>query len=142
MMKRFISLVCILLAFSMVITPASAAEAVPYGSSFFHAHNVYLSEGSSTSFQIWFHVFAVNQMQELGADYIYLQRSSDGTNWSTIKTYTSANYPNMIAYNTASHSGYVTYSNRQSGYQYRAYIHLYAKNSAGNIGTYGVYAYF
>lgn len=143
MKKRLISCVCLLLVCSIAFTiPAAAEEVTPYGSSYFGSHNTYLWKTSSTSFQVWFNVTAVRGMVELGVDYIDIERSTDGTNWSVVATYDSSNYSNMIASNTADHSGYVTYSNMQSGYQYRAYVEFYAKNSSGTSGYYGAYAYF
>lgn len=140
-MKRLVSIFCILFILSSLAVPASAAEITPYSSDFFLGYGVDISEQSSTSFRIWFDVVAVKTMQEIGASYIRLERSSDGTNWSTVKTYTKSNYSNMIAYDTTAHASYVTYSNRQSGYQYRAYIELYAKDYSNGTGYYGAYTY-
>lgn len=143
-MKQLIKFVSLLLVLTLVFAvPVSAAEnTAPYASNFFGSRNAYLWETSSTSFQVWFNVTAVGTMSELGVDYIEIERSSDGVNWSVVKTYSSDDYSNLIAYNTATHSSYVTYANRQSGYQYRAYVELYAKNSSGNRGYSGCYAYF
>ncbi len=142
-MNRLVRIVSLVLVFSLCAAlPVAAEEISPYASSYFGSHNAYLWGTSSTSFQVWFSVSAVAGMTELGADYIEVERSSDGVNWSVVATYTKEAYPNLIAKNTGTHSTYVTYSNKQSGYQYRAYIELYAKNSAGGRGYNGVYAYF
>lgn len=142
-MKRFTKFICLIVVFSLFMAlPVAAEEVAPYASNFFMYHDVYLWETSSTSFQIWYDVTAVGTMAELGVDYIDLERSTNGTNWSVVKTYDHDDYSGLVARNTSSHSGYVTYSNRQSGYQYRAYIRLYAKNNSGSVGYNGVYAYF
>lgn len=142
-MRRFVNSVCIILVLSICLAiPVAAEEMAPYASSFFGSHNTYLWETSSSSFQVWFVVTAVGTMSELGVDYIDIERSSDGVNWSVVKTYDHDDYSNLIATNTTTHSSYVTYSNRQSGYQYRAYVRLYAKNSSGSRGYNGTYAYF
>lgn len=143
MNSKFVKLICLVLVLSMCIAvPVNAAEISPYASAYFTSHNTYLWDTSDSSFQIWFIVTAANTMKELGVNYIEVERSSDGVNWSVVKTYTKANNSNFIAYDTTNHSGYVTYSNKQSGYQYRAYIELYAKNYAGGVGYSGTYAYF
>ena len=141
-MKRFIKCISLVLIFVMLMAiPVSAKEVSPYSSNYFMAHSAYLWNVSSTSFQVCFNVTAVGTMSKLGVNYIDVERSSDGINWSVVKTYTQSDYSNLIASNTHSHSSYVTYSNKQSGYQYRAYVDFYAKNSNGTA-SYGTYAYF
>ncbi len=131
-MKRFTQILCLVLILSLVLAmPAYAAEITPRGSDYFHMRSCYLWEVSSTEFQVWFDVTAVDGMDRLGVETIKVQRSTDGTNWTTVKTYDMDDYPSMTAYNTGTHDGCVTYSNRQAGYSYRAYVLFYAKNSAG-----------
>lgn len=141
-MKSAIKFLSLLLALSMcLVFPVSAEEISPYASNYFMAHSTYLGNGTSTSFRVWFNVTAVSTMTKLGVSYIDIEESSDGVNWSVVKTYDMDDYGNLIGNNTHYHSGYVTYSSRQSGYQYRAYVKFYAKNSSGTA-TYGAYAYF
>lgn len=141
-MNRIIKMVSFVLACVMLVAlPASAAEISPYASNYFMAHGANLEEVSSSSFEVWFTVTAVGTMTKLGVNYIDIERSSDGVNWSVVKTYTKESYSNLVASNTYYHSGHVTYTNKQSGYQYRAYVDFYAKNSAGTA-SYGSYAYF
>jgi len=142
-MKRFTKILCMTLAILMSLSiTAAAAEVTPRASAYFSSYDTYLWETSSTSFQVWFEITAVRGMTELGVDSIEIERSSDGVNWTVVKTYDRDDYSNLIATNTAYHGGHVTYSNRQSGYQYRAYVDFYAKNSSGGRGYYGAYAYF
>lgn len=142
-MKRFAAFLCLILALSVCLAiPASAEEAAPYSSIFFGSRDAYLHRTSDTSFQAWFDVTAKRGMAELGADYIDIERSSDGVNWTVVKTYDRDDYPNLIGYNTSNHCAYVTYSNMESGYQYRMYVHLYAKDSNGNSAGSGKYGYF
>lgn len=141
-MKRFSQIVCVILVVAICLAvPASALEISPYASGYFLGRSGYLWETSSTSFQVWYEVTAVKTMTKLGVNYIDIERSSDGTNWSVVKTYTKEAYSGLVASNTVNHSGYVTYNNVSSGYQYRAYIQFYAQNSAGTA-YYGYYAYF
>lgn len=142
-MRKFSKCVCLILVFALCMAiPVAAEETAPYASSYFTSHNTYLWNKTSTSFEVWFSITAVATMDELGVDYIDIEKSTDGVNWSVVKTYTKEDYPNLIGYNTAYHSGHVTYSNVQAGCQYRAYVKFYAKNSSGGRGYNGAYAYF
>ncbi len=121
-----------LLIFSMVIPmPAYAGEITPRGSDYFHTRSCYLWSTSSTEFQVWFDVTAVRGMDRLGVQTIKVQRSTDNENWTTVKTYSMDDYAVMTDYNTSNHNGCVTYSNRQAGYYYRAYVLFYAKSGSG-----------
>lgn len=141
-MKRFVKLMCLVLVFVLCLAiPVSAEEITPYASNYFMSYDAYLGAETSNSFQVWYSVTALRRMDKLGVDYIDIQRSSDGSNWTVVKTYDSSVYPSLMATNTSYHSGHVNYSNKQSGYQYRAYIQFYAKEGNG-IGTHGAYAYF
>lgn len=131
-MKRVSRLLCMLLSVVMLLTvPALAAETVePRASRFFMSSDVYLYQTSNTKFQAWFEVSALYTMDKLGASEIKIQESSDGVNWTTVKTCTMANYSNLICENTGSHGSYVSYTGTAGRY-YRAKITLYAENSTG-----------
>lgn len=140
-MKRFVKLMCLMLVFTMCLAvPVGAEEIAPYASSYFGSYNAYLSGETSTSFEVWFSVTALRRMDKLGVEYIDILRSSDGSNWTVVKTYDSDDYSNLMDTNTASHAGHVTYTNKQSGYQYKAFVQFYAKEG-NNSGVLGAYAY-
>lgn len=140
-MRRCIKLMCFVLVFIMCLAiPAGAEEIAPYASNYFGSYNAYLSGETSTSFEVWFSVTALRVMDKIGVDYINIQRSSDGSNWTTVKTYDSDDYPGLMATNTASHAGHVTYTNKKSGYEYRAFVKFYAQEG-NNSGVLGAYAY-
>ncbi len=131
-MKRFSRMVCLLLAVVMILAiPVAAMENEnARASSFFGSSDVYLYKTSSTKFQAWFEVTAPTGMDKLGASEIKIQESSDGENWTTVKTCTMANYSNLICENTGTHGSYVSYTGTIGKY-YRAKITLYAKDSTG-----------
>lgn len=131
-MKRFSRLICMMLAAVMLLAiPAAAAEnAEPRASSFFGSTDVYLYKTSSTQFQAWFEVSALYTMDKVGASEVKIQESSDGENWTTVKTCTMANYSNLICENTGFHASYISYTGITGKY-YRAKITLYAENSTG-----------
>ena len=127
-MKRFIRCTCLVLAMVMVLSsPAAAAEALENrSSSFFLCSSVYLCNVSGTSFEAWFDVTGLDIMDAIGATMIKIQRSSDGENWTTVKTCSKDNYLYFMAYNTVTHAAGVSHVGTP-GYYYRAYIEIYAK---------------
>lgn len=138
-MKRFVRCICFVLAIAMVLTvPAFAAETVePKSSSFFISSSVYLCNVSGNSFEAWFEVTGTDTMNTIGANFIKIQRSSDGVNWTTVKTYAKENYLYLVDNNTICHAAGVSYT-ATGGYYYRAYIELYAKKGV-NTGTMDCY---
>lgn len=135
-MKHFNRCICLLLVCVMMFsTTAFAAEtAEPRASDFFAASSVYFWNTSGNNYQIWFDVTAKGTMAELGTSKIQVQRSTDRANWTTVRTYNKADYPQMIDTNTTRHADCVSYT-ATSGYYYRAIVYLYAKNSSGGTGT-------
>ena len=131
-MRRFTQCVCILLLAAVFFTvPVYAAENdMQRASNYFGTNSQYLYQTSDTSFDICFDVTAVRRMEELGASKVVLQRSSDTINWTDIKTYRKADYPEMIDYDTVFHAGSFSYEGDE-GYYYRAYVRYYAKDSTG-----------
>lgn len=131
-MKRIFRQLCVLLAMLIVLSVPAAAEEInaPRASNFFMSHSVYLYQTTSTQFQAWFEVSALGIMDKLGASEIKIQKSSDGENWTTMRTFSMGDYSNLICDNTGTHASYVTYTG-QRGYYYRAKVTLYAKNSSG-----------
>ena len=135
-MKRFLRTVCFLMAAVMLFT-TTAFAAESRSSNFFMMTSTYIDHSSTSKLEIWFDVTAVGTMDVLGVSTIKLQRSTDKTNWTTVKTFEKADYSVMTCANTVQHSDCVTYYG-SSSYYYRAYVEFYAKNSSG-IGEYGKY---
>ena len=135
-MKRFVRCVCFLMAAMMLFT-TTAFAAESRSSDFFMKTSTYIDRSSTSKLDIWFDVTAVGIMDVLGVRSIELQRSTDRTNWTTIKTFDKADYSQMTCSNTGAHADCVTYYG-SSGYYYRAHVEFYAKNSTGT-GVYGSY---
>lgn len=128
-MKRFLRYISILLAAVMLLTvPAMAAEA--RASSYIMSTCVYLKQTTGTQFRIWHEVIALGIMDELGASQIKVQESTDGTNWTTVKTYSYTDYSSMVTENAPGYTNYVTYTGTTGRY-YRARVVLFAENSTG-----------
>lgn len=132
-MKKATRFICLILVLSFLVgIPVSAqTENETRASIFFSAHDTFLSKISDTRFKICYDVTAVGTMDELGVCEIQVDHSADGVNWELVATYTDTFYPAMVASNTWTHDGYITYYGAQIGYYYRAYVIFYAKNSRG-----------
>lgn len=135
--KNGISLILIIAM--LVAIPVYAEEsAAPYASAYFSSHQTYLYVISGNRIGVWFDVLASNTMEELGANSIVLQRSSDRSNWTNIKTFTPENYPVMIAEDVTWHADGVPYT-ASYNYYYRAKVQFYAKRGNGSA-TYTLYS--
>ena len=130
-MKRFTQLICLLLVMSIIlVTPASAMEGTAWGSNYFHSRLAYLHPTTGTAFRIWIEVEAVGMMDKLGASEIILQRSSDNSTWTDVKTYSKTVYQNLVKSNAYHYETYVTYTGTSGNY-YRAKVWFYAERDNG-----------
>lgn len=130
-MKKFIQIICLLVVISILVAiPAYATEQSERASHYFAAYRAYCNAASSTTIEVSFNVIGAGIMDEIGASEILVQRSSNRTNWTTVKTFSSSNYSNMIATNRGTHGATLSCS-VESGYYYRAYVTFYASNSSG-----------
>lgn len=128
-MKRTFRYISFILAVVMLLTvPAFAAET--RASSYIMSTCVYLNPTTGTEFRVWHEVIARGIMTELGACEIKIQESTDGVNWTTVKTVTPDEEPSMVTENDFAYAAYVTYTG-VSGRYYRARIILFAENSSG-----------
>ena len=139
-MKRFNRSICVLLVVVMVFAiPTFATETVaPRASNFFMCNSVYICNVSGNSFEAWFDVTGLDIMDVIGAKTMKIQRSADGENWTTVKTYTMEDYPDLVDYNTIVHGTGVSYTGLR-GYYYRVYVQLYAKKGV-NVGKWNQYS--
>ena len=137
-MKRFARMVCLIIVFSLIAAvPTYASEQSQRASDFFSSFKAYCYASSSTQLAVYFKVVAVDTMDELGASVVKVQRSSNGSDWETVKTFTKESYSQMTYSNTGMHAT-TLYCAKTSGYYYRAYVTFYAKNSTGT----GKYYYY
>lgn len=109
---------------------AAALAASPRSSSYFMCWDSFLYKTSSTSFDVYFDVVSAGGMDELGVSCIKVQRSTNASKWTTVKTYYPEDYSVMIEEDTGCVYNYVSYTGSK-GYFYRAYVVFYAKNSKG-----------
>lgn len=88
-----------------------------------------ITEGTDGDLDITFRISASSIVQKLGASSIVLKYRKIGTTtWYTATTYTLDNYPELQASGKSSYLSFVSYSNPQAGYEYRAIVTFYASN--------------
>ena len=133
-MKRFLRLVCLLVVFAtLAAIPAYAQEATPRASTELSSYRAYCTKKTSTSVVVSYQVIGTDALDEIGVNTIKVQYSSDGTNWTTAKTFQKSVYPSMVSHNTSMHAGTWT-ATVPSGMQYRAYVVFYGEKD-GNSTT-------
>ena len=76
-------------------------------------------------------VDGVGYMTQIGASNVIIYQSSDQTNWSSVASYSSANYPSMLTFGTSCNMDVVTYYGT-AGYYYKAVVTCYAGNASGH----------
>lgn len=129
-MKKIVRSICILLIMAILFSvPVHAEEQSTWSSSYFASFQLYIRY-TGTQVRIWFDLTGTRVMDTLGVSEIVLERSVNNATWTTVKTYSPDDYPQMLEYNTASCVNHVTYEGSRY-YYYRAYITLYAKSGSG-----------
>lgn len=134
-MKKTIRILCFVMAVLILLAvPVSAEESNAYSSIFFGSYDsaIYVS---GRTLEIYFDVVGNGMMDEIGVSCIELERSSNGSSWSTVKTFSPDDYPQMICEDTSIAYDYVSCTGSY-GYYYRAYVTFYAKNSRGSGNAY------
>lgn len=130
-MGKIVKSVCILLVFIIVFSTTAYATAIDdqRASSYFVATSAQLRK-TSTGFEIWSDVTCKAIMDKIGASTIVVERSSNGSTWTQVKTYTKESYSEMVTSNDAFHTCCLTYT-ATAGYYYRACVTFYAKKGTG-----------
>ena len=131
-MKRFRFCVCLVLVVALVLpTVVCAQEAGTWASSYFSYIQAFLSKKTKYTFEIWFDVTATRGMDVVGVSEIKLQRSSNNSDWYTIKTYEPDRYTQMLEEDTAFCANCVSYTGME-GYYYRARVVFYAEKDGSS----------
>lgn len=130
-MKRFIRLVCLLLVFaSLAAIPAYAQENSARASAYLSAYGGFCNQTSSTSITVSYQVIGTDTMDEIGANSVTVQYSSDQVNWTTAHTFYKSSYPGMTITNRGAYAVDLTCT-VPAGKYYRAYIEFYAEKDGG-----------
>ena len=126
-------IVSVLLAMSLITGAALATDEgiQPLASDYFFSTSTYIQDIGNGNLSIQFAVNGTGIMDQIGVSSITLRRSSNGNTWSTIKTFKSEDYPQMLGRNRSKYSGYVPYSVTE-GWYYQASVTFYASDNYGS----------
>lgn len=130
-MKRFTRLVCLLLIFTAIAAiPAYAQENSARASAYLNAYGGYCTQTSSTTVVVSYQVIGTSSMDEIGANMVRVQYSSDQVNWTTAHTFYKSSYPSMTITNRGAYATDLSCT-VPAGKYYRAYIEFYAEKDGG-----------
>lgn len=139
-----IKLIALILALSL-ISPCTAfavtaEEITPYASKYLSLYSAYVYVTASGQVQVWFDVMGTDTMDEIGTLSIMLYESTDGTNWTWVKTFLHDNTSGMLFYGDDYISSHVSWSGGSTSKQYKAYVCVWAgKNGAGDTRYFWAY---
>lgn len=124
--KRLVTRVFAFILVTALISPFGAAAAAttavqPRASAYLDSYMAYVYLPGDGEVRVYFNVEGTNYMDELGALFIELYESTDGTNWTIAKTFNHYSTAGMLSYNDDYHSGYVSYDGVDGRY-YKAYV--------------------
>lgn len=133
--RRFVSLVCVLSLFcgvSCFVSASNSSEdgSSPYASVYLTDYTAWAVRSSSNQVYVYYDVTGTRTIGCLGAKLIVVQMNDGGT-WKTVKTYTGTTSNGMLALNDVSHSGAKVYQG-SSGNQYRAVVTIFGGSSTSN----------
>lgn len=134
---RLLSLILALLLLASSAVSAVGNESIqPRASDYLDSYQAYIYPAGGGELQIWFSVTADHYMDDLGALYIYLYESTDGTsNWTYVETFSHVDNPNMLLENDVVHMDHVTYQGVKGRY-YKAYVCIWAGKDGGGDTRY------
>ncbi|NCB50271.1 MAG: hypothetical protein EOM54_00115 [Clostridia bacterium] len=126
MIKKQSRIIALVLIFVICFSTVSfAADKSTKSSLYLTCYSAYIWPEGDGDISIWFDVTGTGTMDEIGALTIILQQSSNGSTWSTVKTYRYTSYLNMLGYNAVYYTSGVDYSGTED-YYYRAYVTVWA----------------
>lgn len=127
MKRRIISTLILTLVIALGIAPvANASVQDIQASKYLNRYSAYIYPEGGGDMSIWFDVQGTKTMDEIGALSIRMQEKRSGSStWTTVKTYSYTDYPDMLGYDDNFYSSSVDYSGK-SGYSYRAEVTVWA----------------
>lgn len=134
-MKKIITLLMTLIFtmscfFSISAFAAELEENTPYASTYFSSYNAAITSLGDGKIKINVYANGKRTMTQIGATKVVL-KESDGSGWTTVKTFNYSSYPDLMGYNQKSHVGSVSY-NGISGKKYQAIVTFIAKDASGS----------
>lgn len=113
---------------------------MPLASYYLDAYSAYVYVTSSGQVQVWFDVMGTGTMDEIGTLSIMLYESTNGTNWTWVKTFQHDSTSGMLFYGDDYVSSHVSWSGGSTSKQYKAYVCVWAgKNGTGDTRYFWAY---
>lgn len=143
--RSYISLIIAFMLIVSCISPCSVSAAMPdtvepCASYYLTSYSAYVYVTNSGEVQVWFDVMGTGDMDEIGSLSITLYESSDGTNWTQVKTFRHELTEGMLFYDDWYISSHVSYPNGSTAKQYKAYVGIWAgKNGDGDTRYFWAY---
>ena len=128
-----------------LIIPGTALAATtgsiqPYASKYLTSYSAYVYVTTSGQIQVWYDVTGTGVMDEIGVLSIELYESTDGTNWTWLKTFLHDTTSGMLFYDDDYISSHVSRSGGSTSKQYKAYVCVWAgKNGSGDTRYFWAY---
>lgn len=138
---RIVAIILVL----VLLTPTSVLAATPdlpqpYASKYLTSYSAYCYVTASGEAQVWFDVMGTGTMDEIGALSIMLYESSDGSNWTLVKTFLHDSTSDMLFEDDYYVSSHVSWANGSTSKQYKAYVCVWAgKNGTGDTRYFWAY---
>lgn len=126
-------LLALVLVVAMTLPLTVGAETIqPRASAYLSSYEASINPVGNGKVRVYYSVDGTRYIDELGVMRITLKESTDKSTWTTVKTFTSTGTPSLMSYNSATHSGYVTYQG-VAGRYYKAYVCVWGgDNGAGD----------
>lgn len=129
--KSFFSIVFVCgIIFNLLGTSASARS-----SEYLHGYSVMITPESNGKLVISLDITGVGDITEIGAKTIYVYESTNGEDFSWVKTYNSSDYPKMMGSGKLFYKDVLTHQGTAGRYYY-AKACVYAGNSTGGDERY------
>ena len=125
--KRIVAFIVAFSAFSCI----SSASASMKSSEYLDSYCISVTAESGGKIIVNVDVDATRTMDEVGATSITIWRSSDGKNFTSVKTYNSDDYPELLGSGLHFNEDVITYYGTP-GYYYCASGYCYAGDSRGS----------
>ncbi|KAF5055259.1 hypothetical protein DSECCO2_379500 [anaerobic digester metagenome] len=125
--KKSLAALMIIATLSCVLCVGASARSSDYLS----AYSAGLTPKSGGRIVVSVDVAGVGYMTQIGASNVTIYRSSDQTNWDSVASYSSANYPSMLTSGYSCNMDVITYYGTP-GYYYFAVVNCYAGNASGH----------
>lgn len=122
-------LIALLMMFTIIFSMTAVANAALFSSEYINNCYAAAEVNSNGRVTVSFNIRATGVMNVLGVQTIIIQEQAPGSSsWTSIATLSSADYPNMLAYNRKVYDSEISYYGGKSGYSYRAKVYFYAEN--------------